>query len=248
VSFSSTDYIGHKFGPQSAEIEDCYLRLDHELADFFKFLDTYIGKNNVVVFLTADHGVVETPQYLKDMNIPAGYFNENKCVDSLKKVMKAKYGDTLVLNYSNDQVFLDHKAMDKKGLKRMEIENEVADFFMGFKGVEATTTECDLTCTQFTEAPKKLVQNGYNFKRSGDVCIILEPGWFGEWGRKTGTTHGASWSYDTHVPLYWWGWKVKNGSSDAAQNITDIAPTVCMMLNIQFPDGCSGTPIQGLTK
>lgn len=248
VSFSSTDYIGHMYGPQSMEIEDCYVRLDKELADFFKFLDNWIGKNNVLVFLTADHGAVETPQFLIDNKIPSGYFDEHKTIDSLARTLARTYGDTLMLSYQNDQVFLDRKKIAQKGLKKSEVERFVADFFMGFKGVAATMTATDLAANEYTRTPQALIQNGYNYKRSGDVCVILEPGWFGEWPRKTGTTHGAPWSYDTHVPLYWWGWKIKSGSSDEPQHITDIAPTVCSALNIQFPDGCTGQPITYLQK
>ncbi|CAN5431608.1 alkaline phosphatase family protein [soil metagenome] len=248
VSFSSTDYIGHMYGPTSREIEDTYLRLDQELADFFHFLDNWIGKNNVVVFLTADHGVVETPEYLLDQKIPAGYFDEKKSVDSLKKTLFKKFGDSLLLSYSNDQVFLDHKKMETKNLKPRDVEEFVSDFMMGFKGVAMCMTEMDISANQYSESPKKQIQNGFNFRRSGDVCVILEPGWFGDWGRKTGTTHGSAWNYDAHVPLYWWGWKISQGSSETNQNITDIAPTVCMMLNIQFPDGCTGQPITGMIK
>ncbi len=248
ISFSSTDYVGHMYGPTSREIEDTYLRLDKELGDFFKFLDSWVGKNNVVVFLTADHGVVETPEFLKDKKIPAGYFNEKACRDSLQRTLLKKYGDTLLSSYSNDQVFLNRKKIEAKGLKRKDVEDFVAEFFMGFKGVASCMTASDISANQYISSPKLQVQNGFNFRRSGDVCVILEPGWFGDWDSKTGTTHGSAWNYDTHVPLYWWGWKIKNGSSEINQNITDIAPTLCMMLNIQFPDGCTGQPIPGLLK
>lgn len=248
VSFSSTDYVGHMYGPQSMEVEDCYLRLDKELADLFHFLDSYLGKNNVLVFLTADHGAVETPQYLSDMKIPSGYFDEKTAIDSLNKTLLRMYGDTMVLSYENDQVFLNRKAIEQKQLNKRQIESFVANFLMGFKGVESCMTATELKENEFTMTPKKQVQNGYNEQRSGDVCVILQPGWFGEWSRHTGTTHGAPWSYDTHVPLYFWGWKVKNGSTDDAHTITDIAPTICSMLNIQFPDGCTGQPISGILK
>lgn len=248
VSFSSTDYIGHMYGPQSMEIEDCYLKLDKEIADFLKFLDNYNGKNNTLVFLTADHGVVETPQYLTDIKIPSGYFDEKVAIDSLKRSLKLTYGDTLVLAYENDQIFLNRKFIADKEYNKSEIEKFAANFMMRFKGVAATMTASALSENEYSRIPQKLVQNGYNYKRSGDVCVILEPGWFGEWGRKTGSTHGAPWSYDTHVPLYWWGWKIKSGSSEQAINITDIAPTVCMFLNIQFTDGCTGQPISGMLK
>ncbi len=248
VSFSSPDYIGHMYGPQSVEIEDCYLRLDQELAAFFRFLDNYLGKNNVLVFLTADHGAVEVPQYLLDIKVPAGYFDERMVIDSLQRSLKRKFGDSLVAAYENDQVFFDRRTIAAKGLDKKEIETYTVDFLMQFKGVAACMTASAISENQYTEAPKSLVQRGYNFRRSGDVCLILEPGWFGEWSRKTGTTHGSPWNYDTHVPLYWWGWKVKTGTSEELYNITDIAPTICMMMNIQFPDGCTGKPITGLLK
>lgn len=248
VSFSSTDYIGHMYGPQSMEIEDCYLKLDKDLGEFFKFLDTWLGKNNTLVFLTADHGVVETPQYLSDMKIPSGYFNEKMAVDSLKRALKWAYGDSLVMAYENDQVFLNRKLIAEKGYKKKDIEQYTADFLMRFDGVSHCMTASDLSENEYTRVPQSLVQRGYNYKRSGDVCVILQPGWFGEWPRKTGSTHGAPWSYDTHVPLYWWGWKIRNGSSDQACNITDIAPSLCMFLNIQFTNGNTGQPIQGMVK
>ena len=248
VSFSSTDYIGHMYGPQSIEIEDCYLRLDKELAEFFKFIDNYCGKNNTLAFLTADHGAVENPQFLIDAGVPAGFFKEDYVVDSLKRNLKRIYGDTLVWQYANDQVYFHPQTMQKKGIDREALQKYVANFLLRFPGVASTMTATDMANNEYTETPKHLVQKGYYFKRSGDVAIILNPGWISEWGRPTGTTHGTAWSYDTHVPLYWWGWKVQHGETDAIINITDIAPTVCQMLNIQNPDGCTGKPISGITK
>ncbi len=248
VSFSSPDYIGHMYGPQSVEVEDCYLRLDKEIAEFLKFIDNYCGKNNALIFLTADHGAVENPQFLVDAGIPAGFFREEYVVDSLKRNLKRVYGDTLVWQYANDQVYFHPKTIESKGINRLELQRYVANFLMRFPGVAATMTASDLSSGEFSETPKHLVQKGYYFKRSGDVAVILNPGWVSDWGRSTGTTHGTPWSYDTHVPLYWWGWKVKPGESDATVNITDIAPTLCQMLNIQNPNGCTGQPISGITK
>lgn len=248
VSFSSPDYIGHMYGPQSIEVEDCYLRLDKEIEEFLKFIDNWCGKNNALVFLTADHGAVENPQFLIDAGLPAGYFKEDMVVDSLKRHLKRIYGDTLVWQYANDQVYFNNKTIDTKGINKVELENYVANFLLRFPGVASTLTADDLASNEFGETPKHLVQKGFYFKRSGDVAVILNPGWISDWGRQTGTTHGTPWSYDTHVPLYWWGWKIQHGESETPVNIADIAPTVCLMLNIQSPNGCTGKPITGLIK
>ena len=72
ISISSTDYAGHMFGPNSIEIEDTYLRLDRDIAAFLQYLDGKFGKDNYLLFLSADHGVAHIPGFLKEHNIPGG--------------------------------------------------------------------------------------------------------------------------------------------------------------------------------
>lgn len=241
VSFSSTDYIGHQFGPASVEIEDTYLRLDKDIAELLKFLDSYLGKNNVLVFLTADHAAADVPAYLSDNKIPAGYFDAKLAIDSLKNLLNGLYGEHLLLTYFNQQIVLNHKLMEQKKINPEEIQTTIADFMLRFKGVAGTVTASALNNCSFNEGIRSLIQNGYNQKRSGDVMLFLEPGWM-EYG-KTGTTHDSPYTYDTHVPLLWYGWKIGKGSSDEPVNITDIAPTLATFLNIQAPNGCTGKPI-----
>ena len=76
VSFSSTDYIGHQFGINAVEIEDTYLKLDRDLANFLTFLDAKVGKGNYTVFLTADHGAAHNTAFLNDHGIPAGVWDD----------------------------------------------------------------------------------------------------------------------------------------------------------------------------
>src|SRR5690625_3781576 len=57
VSLSSPDYVGHRFGPTAIEIEDTYLRLDAELAEFMTYLDKTVGEGEYLLFLTADHEI-----------------------------------------------------------------------------------------------------------------------------------------------------------------------------------------------
>ncbi|MEW6469560.1 MAG: alkaline phosphatase PafA [Bacteroidota bacterium] len=246
ISFSSPDYIGHAYGPQSVEIEDTYLRLDKDMAEILKFIDTWVGKNNALVFLTADHAAVDNPAYLNSLKIPGGYFSDKQPLDSLKKHMLAKYSDSLILKYDNQQIYLDHKAIENKKLNRAEVESTVADFMLRFRGVATVVTASSLKNTYYASGMNQLIQNGFYPKRSGDVAICFEPGWV-EYGN-TGTTHGSGYTYDTHVPLLFYGWNIKPGSSAQRVHITDIAPTICMMLNIGLPNACTGEPIQALVK
>lgn len=242
ISFSSTDYIGHQFGPGSVEVEDTYLRFDLDIAEFLSFLDAWIGQENVLVFLTADHAVSDSPGYLADQNIPSGYFESGVSVDSLKRYLKNKYGDTLVLSYSNQQIFLNRLEIEQDDeINYRQAESDVAAFMLRFKGVAGTLTATTLRNSGFNNGINRLVQNGYNPKRSGDVIINLEPGWM-EHG-KTGTTHGSPYNYDTHVPLIWYGWDIKHGNSHEKISTTDIAPTISSLLNISLPSGCNGNSI-----
>lgn len=246
ISFSSTDYIGHQFGPGSIEMQDTYLRLDKELADLLSFLDTYIGKKNVLLFLTADHAGVENPAQLGDLNIPSGYFDSEHPIDSLKSYLAKSYGDTLVLSYSNEQIYLNHSYIHSKKLILENIQNDVATYMLKFRGIANTATANCMNNSEFTNGIKSFMQNGFNQKRSGDVLINYEPAWI-EFSR-TGTTHGSPYAYDTHVPLIFYGYTIPKGSNSEVISISDIAPTISQLLNIQFPNACSGKPIIQLTK
>ena len=246
ISFSSPDYIGHYYGPNSIEQEDDYLRLDKELAELIKVIELQVGKGNAIIFLTADHAAPEVPAYLMDLKIPAGYVKEDKMVDSLKKYLTKTYGDSLVLSYSNQQIFLNHEVIEMKKLYLQQVQEDVAAFMIKFPDVSEVITGTTMNNTQFTEGVRYLMQKGYNAKRSGDVLVNYLPGYV-EY-MQTGTTHGSPYSYDTHVPLLFYGWNIKQGSSTEQVYITDIAPTLAMMLNIQFPNGCTGKPISFLVK
>ncbi|MDO9185543.1 MAG: alkaline phosphatase family protein [Bacteroidia bacterium] len=247
VSFSSPDYIGHAYGPNSVEQEDDYIRLDKDLAELLKFIDEHVGENNALIFLTADHAAPEVPSYLIDLKIPAGYVAESKILKDLKDHLLKSHGDTLALSFENQQVFLNHAAIDNKKLELEKVQNDVAAFLLNAEGVAEVLTATTLNNASFTEGSRYLMQKGFNAKRSGDVLVNYLPGWVDGYS-KTGTTHGSPYSYDTHVPLIFHGWNIQHGSSAEQVYITDVAATLAMMLNIQFPNGCTGKPISFLVK
>jgi len=242
VSISSTDYIGHAFGPNSIEIEDTYLRLDRDIADFLTYLDKTVGVGNYLFFLTADHAVAHIPGFLDEHKIPAGNFNDdnmarriNAAVDSAFGVKKAIQA---VMNY---QVYLNTNLLEKEGkdvvaVKKLVIKILKEEDFV----VSAFATE-DMVTAVLPATQKEMMINGYNPKRSGDIQFTAKPGYFD--GGTKGTTHGLWNPYDAHIPLLWFGWKVKAGKSNREVYMTDIAPTVAAMLQIQMPNGSVGKVI-----
>jgi predicted AlkP superfamily pyrophosphatase or phosphodiesterase len=248
VSFSSPDYIGHKYGPMSIEIEDTYLRLDKDLEEILNYLESNFKKEDVLVFLTADHGAVHVPQFLMDNHIPAGYFDNAKLIKNLKAHLKKEYDtDTLIMNISNYQVFLNHEYINKNNWNLAAIENAIAHFLLTQKGIAKAVTASSLKATEFNERILANTQRGFHQGRSGDILYVLESGWIPA-GYPTGTTHGSPYNYDTHVPLIWYGAEIKKGQSDDFIIIPDIATTIAALLEIQPPSACTGKPIQELIK
>ena len=243
ISYSATDYVGHQFGPHSIELEDTYLRLDESLSGPFSFLDKQVGAANYVIFLTADHGAVEVPAFLKSKNIPGGYFKGDSLKEILKIHLENVYQDSsILLNVSNNQVFLDYAIIKSKKLDSRQIVDELSKMILEYEGVANVYDRFELSSGTSNQMNFKLIQMGFNQKLSGDIAFSLLPGWisYGE----TGTTHGSGYSYDTHVPLVWYGSGIKKGQTNERFHITDIAPTIATILNIEQPNGSIGNPIE----
>ncbi|HLK28667.1 MAG TPA: alkaline phosphatase PafA [Puia sp.] len=244
INCASTDYVGHFFGPNSIEIEDTYLRLDKELEKLFQFLDSKIGQGQYTVFLTADHGAAHAIGYMQKHQLPADFLISKPIIDGLNNILEEKFGtQKLVLSGMNYQVNYDMKKiygqhLDFDAIKKMSVE-----YLQQQPGIQYAVDVSKIGEAPIPEPIKKMIINGYNFKRSGAVQVILNAGWFEGYG-KTGTTHGSWNPYDTHIPLVFMGWGIKHGSSNAVVHMTDIAPTVSALLHIQMPNGCIGEPIK----
>jgi predicted AlkP superfamily pyrophosphatase or phosphodiesterase len=253
VSFSSPDYIGHQFGPNSVEIEDTYLKLDRDMASFLTFLDAKLGKGNYTVFLTADHGAAHNTAFLNDHGIPANVWDEAVIRDSLNKFLQDKYKvEKLVINFGNYQVNFNNAKIKYAQLNKDALIKEAIEFMEKQKGVAFAV---DMRNAQTANIPEELrtrIINGYSAEHSGIIQIILQPGWFtghgsGD-GGPTGTTHGTWNPYDTHIPLVFMGWGIPHGHLNRETHMTDIAPTVAALLHIQAPNGCIGKPIVEVLK
>ena len=239
ISFSAPDYIGHKYGSDSKEIEDTYLRLDINMRDLLKYLDDKIGKDNYTLFLTADHAVSPVPAYLNSLKIPGGYFNKMEFEDYIQNLAKQYYGDpALIENVSNYQIFLNREKLESLGLNLDVVCEKLANDIIDYKGIHKVLTRATLQNRHFDDGVLKYVQNGYNQKFSGDIVMVPNPGIISK--RDHGTNHGSGYSYDTHVPVMFYGKGINVGRSREHIEIIDIAPTVSNLLQISFPNSFTG--------
>ncbi|MGQ7946899.1 alkaline phosphatase PafA [Flavobacterium sp. WC2509] len=246
VSFSSTDYVGHTFGPRSMEIQDTYLRLDLTIAAFLDYLDSKVGKDNYLLFLTADHAVAENAIYLKDRKLNVDNIPSKDISASLSKFSTDTFGANLILNYSNFNVFLDKAAIKQKGLELVKVKQVFKDFLMEQPYVKRIYTQEDILAGAAQDYYLNFIFKGYDPKQSGDLVILEGPGYLESYGFGTGTTHGTPNSYDTNVPLLFYGWHVPKGESNKKEYITEIAPTVSKMLKITTPNGSEGEVLEDL--
>jgi len=247
LSISSTDYVGHAFGPNSVEIEDTYLRLDAAIADFLHFLDGKLGKGNYTVFLSADHAVAHIPAFLAEHKIPAGNFEDADIRRDLNRVLENDFGlRNIVLSLQNYQVYLNIDELERRGKDVAAVKKTVIKALQS-KPFILTAFETDkLESTTLPEPQKKMFANAYNIKRSGDIQFTLKPGYFD--GGNKGTTHGLWNPYDAHIPLLFFGWGVRSGKTNRETYMTDISATLAAMLKIQMPSGCVGKVITEVMK
>lgn len=247
VSISSTDYMGHSFGPNSIEAEDTYLRLDKDIADFLNYMDAKIGINNYLVFLSADHGAAHVPAFLKEHKIDAGVFSDLAINQQLNKIVEDSFGiKQTILSVQNYQVYIDVRSIKNNSKDISTVKNLIIQTLKNLPFITNVFETDKMNDITLAEPLKTMLINGYTPTRSGDIQFIVKPGYFD--GGKKGTTHGLWNPYDAHIPLLFYGWNIKPGKTNRETYMTDIAATLAAMLHIQMPSGSVGKVLGEVVK
>ncbi len=247
VSFSSPDYVGHNFGPNSIEVQDVYLRLDREFAELLTFLDSWTGKGNYTVFLTADHGITDVPGFWTEHRLNAGLLNGGVVKDNVNKALEDAFGKgDYIRSSGNYQMYLNHATLKSKKIGVADVHKVVREALLPVPGVADVLDLTNLGGSSLNAYQLELYKNLINVRRSGDLQIVPQPGWFS--GGATGTTHGSPYNGDTHVPLLFYGWGIPKGETLRRTTIPDIAPTIAALLHLLPPNGNIGNPIPEALK
>lgn len=252
ISYSTPDIVGHAFGPYSVELEDVYLRLDKELERLINNLEKEVGKNEFVLFLTADHAVVPVPQDLKDRNLPGGYFFLNYQMADLKNKVKSKFGEDFILGQYNLNIYLDRQAIRKNQLVFSDVSEFIVEEIREWQDVKRVFTADDLMKSGNDDEWRDMIRKGYHPAESGDIIIMLESGYLAKSQDSPeahkGTSHGSAFNYDTHVPLLWYGKGIPKQEIVRKTEIIDIAATLTNILNLQRSGSMTGEPILELFR
>lgn len=246
VSLSSTDYVGHIFGPTSLEAEDNFKQLDTALGAFLDFIDEKIGLDKVLIVLSADHGVAETPGTLAEIGIRAKLFNFGR-VDTEPGFVRleADFGASkaLIRNFSQPYLYLDQELIAEKGLDPLEVERGVAAELTKLEGVAFAVGSSDLRKGLVGDTlVNRAVAANFHPDRSGDIYVVFEPHWYVADldGLTVASAHGSPWSYDTHVPIILHGPGIPTARVGRRVETVDVAPTIAAYLGIKPPTGSTG--------
>ena len=254
VSFSSTDYVGHVFGPASLESEDNLIRLDRTLAKLLKYVDEKVGLKNTLIVLSADHGAPDVPDRVKKFGIDAGYFDINS-IDtlSIQKVISNKFNTTekLISVYSHPYLYLNNDVIEKNNLDINEVSRALAHELQKQEGIAFAIPSIDLLEGKIADTKlNRSILSNYNPKRSGEIHIALEPYWYiNDFdGLEVASTHGSPWKYDTYVPIIFAGNGLKHQNVFRNVETVDVALTLSNYLKIKIPSGASGQPLVEVLK
>lgn len=246
VSFSSTDYVGHVFGPSSLEAEDNLLRLDQSLAELFRFIDQQVGLEQTLIVLSADHGGPDSPGYLSGLGIPAGYvdpdsWDKQAAIERIKSRFNIK--DALIEKYAHPYLYLTTGVKENKDIDQAALESAIVTELTRFAGVSLAVSSSALASGDVPDTwLYRSVLNNFHPKRSGDIYIVFEPNWFiNDFdGLTVAATHGSPWAYDSYVPVVFAGAGISHKVVDRKIHTTAIAPTLSAFLGIKPPSGSQG--------
>lgn len=185
---------------------------------------------------------------MQDHKLAAGKWLSADLKADLEKYIASKLGNTqnVIIGIADYRFFLDHDGIAAQGLELQRVKDVAIEYLRKSPNIAFVVDFEKAASAPVPPVIRERILMGYNFHRSGDIIVCLEPGYYevGSWSSPIGTTHGEWNPYDAHIPLLFYGWKIPHGESPLEVHITDIAPTVCSLMKIQQPNGCSGVPLK----
>jgi predicted AlkP superfamily pyrophosphatase or phosphodiesterase len=239
ISFSSHDILGHKAGPDSVQEREMVLALDRQIGGFIDYLKDRFGLQNVLLTLTADHGVAPMPDYASRLRIPAYNLNSKDYLLQLNSILSAKLGRQAeyVVSFDYPKAFLSEPAFTAIKMNEADAERFVGEM-MKKLGIRGYVTKSQLAAGDIpNNAFAEQFRNSYSPLATWYVFGYQSPFLIGS---GSGTGHGSPYSYDAHVPLVFYGSAFKPGIYDQPAEPIDLAVTLSEVLGVNKPASASG--------
>jgi arylsulfatase A-like enzyme len=247
IGVSTTDFLGHTFGPDSREIQELYIHADSILGDFLDHLDQTIGKQNYLVVIASDHGVSPIPEYITRFGkvpVDAGRINEKTLKETLEKEIGKKCGQkenaTWIKYIEPPSIFLNDTTILSSGYETNMIVDTLCTVLSKIDGiahaVPTSMIQQGLIPPGWTKELLEMYRNDIHPDRTGEIMFMVKPYWL--FGSKP-ASHGTPYDYDTHVPLMFFGGGISPMQIQGKTDPADIVPTLAHILqvNIQHRHG-----------
>ncbi len=243
VSLSTHDFIGHRYGPDSAEVEDLTLYEDQILAQLFEVIEKRVpgGMKNVWVMFTADHGASPLAEHAIEIGIDAGRINEKDHMKELNTALTDKFGkcaEGWIAAYKSFNFYYSTECLQKLAEKKKSLEDEAVRLMKSWPGVAVIYTRTEYDSGRYTATFESQVKKSYVPGISGDLVLIPRPFWYEADGAPS--THMTSYTYDRTVPLVFMGQPFKKGVYSTMAQVIDGAPTLAHALRVLAPSLSEG--------
>lgn len=233
ISLSSTDGIGHQFGPESRELEDQLYRLDGQIMRLVEAVHEFLDLGEMVIALSADHGVCESAEFLRGAGRSGRRLTESALEEGARARLTQEFGhDRYLLGVTSPYVSLNRDAIIKDGFQLQRVRKLVAQALKEVEGVELA----HIVKSSVPEgALGRRLASAIHPERSGDIYIVPKRDTLLLQSESLGATHGSPWGYDTHVPLLLVGRGVEPGTSTGGFDVRSLAPTISHLAGIKPP-------------
>jgi predicted AlkP superfamily pyrophosphatase or phosphodiesterase len=233
ISLSTTDAVGHAFGPDSREIHDQILRLDRYLGAFLDSLFRLRDSTRVIISLTADHGVQPYPALhaARTKGAVARYVDLDVPFTRTVRALAARGVDTSSLHFNEGMLFASREAF---AAAHVDLDSTLKRFADDARRVPGVGRVDFVRSLAEADTLHDAVARRWIHMLSPDLpvelVVSLEP--FAYWSGTTNATHGSPNDEDAHVPLLFWGTPFRAGHFDEFARVVDIAPTLARVLGI----------------
>ncbi len=240
VSFSANDSLGHRVGPDAPEVQDMSIRTDRIIGKLIQKAEVEAGGvQNLLVVFTADHGVAPLPEVNAGRKLPGARSDYHHLLKKVGQNLSDKFGQgNWILADQGSMVYLNRKLIAERGLSEDAVEDAAAGIVLDYPGVFRVYTRHEFAQHQAMQSMiDDYMARSFFAERSGDLYILMRPYVV---DAASGTSHGTPYDYDSHVPLIFYGWRVRPGSYTQRTGVSDVAPTLAEILKVETPSGNVG--------
>ena len=246
VSLSTTDAVGHAFGPDSRELHDQVVRLDHWLGIFLDSLDVLVPGPKVFA-LTADHGVQSMPEFARLSGKDVGHVDGNAVAGPLNRRLRARYQTPFDIAFDNGLLVADTNALRSRGIRPDTLAAGLATLLASYNGVLKVWTPATLAKAPASDRFATLFKHQIPSGQGWLVAAVLQEGWI--WGNRGGyATHGSPHRPDTTVPIIFFGPGIAARRVDRYINTVDIGPSLAAYLGVPPTEALDGVALPEIPK